>query len=124
MYLVSIHSGRMRQVSGSGVATIRILIDGEVVTSLDNPHPSLPSWQWVGLQLKKSGSNLTVMMTLNNFNTPSAAMAYFDDLCVTFSSTNLLDPGGGGMCLNDVSNCHCLYSGFCHNFVSKLASDS
>ena len=36
-YLVSIHSGRMRQVNDSGVATIRILIDGEVVTNLNNP---------------------------------------------------------------------------------------
>ena len=113
----------MRQVNDSGVATIRILIDGEVVTNLNNPYPSLPSWQWVGLQVKKPGSNLTVMMTLNNFNTPSAATAYFDDLCVTFSITDPLDLGGGGMCL-DVSNCHCLYSGFCHDFVIKLARDS
>ena len=97
-YIVSIDSGRMRQVNDSGVATIRILIDGELVTNLDNPHPSLPSWQWVGLQLKKQGSNLTVMMTLNT-DSSAGAMAYFDDLCVTFSSTNPVDPGGGSMSL-------------------------
>ena len=90
----------MRQVNGpsSGVATIHILIDNESTKNLSNPYPNVPSWQWVRAELTKSGSNLTLVMTLNNnANTPSANTAYFDDLCVTFSSGTPVDVGGGGM---------------------------
>ena len=83
----------MRQV-GPGVATIRVLID-DLDQDLDNPYPTLPSWQWVGFQLKKTGMNLTVqvMMILNDSS--SATTAYFDDLCVTFSNT--VDPENRGI---------------------------
>lgn len=98
--IVSLPSGRMRQVNGptSGMATIQILVDNEVLQNLDNPYPNLPSWHWVGKRLQRSGSNLTVVMTLTNFNTLSAATAYFDDLCVTFpSSSPVVDTEGEGM---------------------------
>ena len=87
----------MRQVNdrSSGVATIHILINNESVKNLSNPYPNVPSWQWVRAELTKSGSsNLTLVMTLNNnVNTPSANTAYFDDLCVTFSSDTPVDVG-------------------------------
>ena len=106
------HSGRMRQL-GTGVATIQILIDDIVVADLDNPHPSLPSWQWVDLQLEKTGMNLTVVMMLKNPNSLSATTtAYFDDLCVAFDDP--VDLGGRGMLLLITT---ALYYCFRHNFV-------
>ena len=96
-YLISIRSGRMRQVndSMSGVATIQVLINNIEVVRQENPHPNLRSWQWFGRQLRKPVSNLTVVMTINNLGIPSSSpvMAYFDDLCVTLSD----NPPGGGM---------------------------
>lgn len=96
-YLVFARSGRMRQVndSTSGVATIQVLVNNEVVISQDNPYPNLRSWQWFGKQFRKPVSNLTVMMMIKDPSIPSSSpiTAYFDDLCVTFSN----DPPGGGM---------------------------
>ena len=73
----------MRQ-NGSGVASIQILIDGEVFKVLNNPYPTLTSWQWVSATLQQmSVSNLTIVMMVRGSS--ESGVVYFDDLCVTIS---------------------------------------
>ena len=91
-------SGRMRQNGSAGVAIIRALVDGAKIAELVNPYPRLNSWQWVDRREKESGSNLTIVLTVNNSDSLSGT-AYFDDLCVTFS------PIGSEGVFVDVTKC-------------------
>ena len=90
-HTVIICSARVRQ-DGSGVAQIQLLLDGSDVSQkcplLRNPYPALQSWQWVGCNLAISGSNLTIVMNVTEVNTGQVgtSTAYFDDICVTFTT--------------------------------------
>ena len=107
--MLSTHSGRMRQ-EGSGVASIQLLVDDTIHTSLANPNPDNVSWQWVSKRVKVvNGTIATLALTVKNQSSSSGAIisgvAFFDDLCMTFKR---VDRGGSdGMCVC-VCLCVCL----------------
>lgn len=92
-HTVIICSARVRQDGQlQGVAQIQLQLDGSDISQkcplLRNPYPALQSWQWVGCNLTISGSNLTIVMNVTEVNTGQAgtSTAYFDDVCVTFTT--------------------------------------
>jgi hypothetical protein len=74
----------MRQVGG--LAKIQIFdSDGLLVEDILPPNPTSEAWQWVGAHrtLNRTSGTLTIRLVQNG---DDGETAYFDDLCVSFSS--------------------------------------
>ena len=87
-------SGRIRHTTrpGSypGIALINVTLDeGQWEWEiLEQPFPSLESWQWVGHNYPiTGGGNMSVVLTVRQGEGEDhiQGTAYFDDLCVSFT---------------------------------------
>ena len=86
--LLLFHSGRLRQTASDVQAQIRILVDDSEYAVLTSPDPTSLAWQWVSmegeLEVNSTLITLTVELSLVGANT-TGRIAYFDELCLSFS---------------------------------------
>ena len=85
----------MAPSSSLGVAVINVSQDEGPLGVLEQPFPSLTSWQWVAGQYNvKRGRNMSVVLTVRRGESedPIQGVTYFDDLCVSFSAGEVLHP--------------------------------
>lgn len=85
----------MAPSSSLGVAVINVSLDGSLLGVLEQPFPSLISWQWVaGWYNVTRGRNMSVVLMVRRGESedPIQGVAYFDDLCVSFSTGEVLHP--------------------------------
>ena len=74
-----------------GIPVIKAHLDSGFRLDLYQPFPTLPSWQWVGGNIRKEdlkdASSLTVELTVSpeTVGERIEGKVFFDDLCVTFS---------------------------------------
>ena len=97
-------SGRIRHTtralvpgSSPGVALINVTLDEGQRDNLEQPFPSLDSWQWVGRNYSISGEqNMSVVLTVRQGDGEDhiQGTAYFDDLCVSFAQGGLTSSPG------------------------------
>ena len=82
-------------MSSLGVGVINVSLDGGLEGVLEQPFPSLTSWQWVGGSYNVTGSrNMSVVLTVGRGEGEDhiQGTAYFDDLCISFLTGEVLHP--------------------------------
>ena len=71
-----------------GIALINVTLDEDLRGILEQPFPTLESWQWVGHNYSiTGGGNMSVVLTVRRGEGEDhiQGTAYFDDLCVSFT---------------------------------------
>lgn len=79
----------MRQTAGE--AQIRIFLDGSEFMTLPSPDSSSKAWQWVGIKAELNSTDPLALSTLTIelvvIGGENTRVAYFDDLCLSFSDS-------------------------------------
>ena len=79
-----------------GIALINVTLDEDPTGILEQPFPSLDSWQWVGHNYPITGGrSLSVVLTVRRREGEDRIQgtAYFDDLCVFTQGELSSSPG-------------------------------